>query len=300
MTGAAEVPLVFECKGDRLIGILHRPASPRPRGVVIVVGAPQIRVGSHRQFVLLARHLAAAGFPVLRFDYRGMGDSGGEFLGFLHIEDDIRAAIDTLFSEIPGLREVALWGLCDGASAISFYAAGDPRVGGMVLVNPWVFGGRGMARARVRRYYLRRLASADFWRGLARGEINPVRVATSALGAAYKNSALGAAPKAGARERETAASANQRVSSYAGAPGLPRRVADGMLAFGGRVLVILSGRDMTGQEFEATVLGPRKMARWSRSPGVAVRRLKEANHTYSTGDWRGQVHAWTREWLEQD
>lgn len=289
MTGGAEVPLVFRCQDDPLIGILHRPAEPRPRGVVIVVGAPQVRVGSHRQFVLLARHLAAAGFPVLRFDYRGMGDSGGEFLGFLEIEDDIRAAIDALFAEIPGLREVALWGLCDGASAISFYAAGDPRVGGMVLVNPWVFGGRGMARARLRRYYLSRLGSAEFWRALARGELNPIRV----LGAAIKSRVSGT-------EREAPAAANQRVSSYAGAPGLPRRVADGMLAFGGRVLVILSGQDMTGREFEATVLGSRGMARWSRSPGVAVRRLEEANHTYSTSEWRGQIHAWTREWLERD
>lgn len=289
--GAAEVPLVFPCQGDRLVGILHRPAEPRPRGVVIVVGAPQIRVGSHRQFVLLARHLAEAGFPVLRFDYRGLGDSGGEFLGFLQIEDDIRAAIDTLFSEIPGLRDVVLWGLCDGATAISLYAAADARVGAMVLVNPWVFGGRGMARARVRRYYLTRLASADLWRGLARGEVNPIRLAAGALGAAFKSTS---------REPAAAAPATQRVSSYAGAPGLPRRVADGMLAFGGRVLVILSGRDMTGQEFDATVLGSRKMARWSRSPGVAVRRLETANHTYSTGGWRAQVHAWTREWLERD
>ena len=39
--------------------------------MVIVVGGPQYRAGSHRQFTLLARHIAAAGYPVLRFDARG-------------------------------------------------------------------------------------------------------------------------------------------------------------------------------------------------------------------------------------
>ena len=47
-----------------------------------MVGGPQYRVGSHRQFTLMARAFAAAGYPVLRFDYRGIGDSEGESRGF--------------------------------------------------------------------------------------------------------------------------------------------------------------------------------------------------------------------------
>ena len=53
-----EIPLAFPCQQDSLIGILHRPERPRRTGVVIVVGGPQYRVGSHRQFTLLARYLA--------------------------------------------------------------------------------------------------------------------------------------------------------------------------------------------------------------------------------------------------
>jgi alpha/beta superfamily hydrolase len=45
--------------------------------VLVIVGGPQYRAGSHRQFTLLARSLAEQGFAVLRFDYRGMGDSTG-------------------------------------------------------------------------------------------------------------------------------------------------------------------------------------------------------------------------------
>ncbi len=73
-----ETALRFTCADEYLFGILACPERPSDTGVVIVVGGPQTRVGSHRQFVLLSRALAAAGYPVLRFDVRGMGDSSGE------------------------------------------------------------------------------------------------------------------------------------------------------------------------------------------------------------------------------
>ena len=71
-----EVGLLFNCAGETLVGVLARPPSSQLQGslgVVIIVGGPQYRAGSHRQFVSLARALAAAGHAVLRFDYRGMG-----------------------------------------------------------------------------------------------------------------------------------------------------------------------------------------------------------------------------------
>ncbi|WP_229425323.1 hydrolase 1, exosortase A system-associated [Massilia sp. Se16.2.3] len=104
--------------------------------MLVVVGGPQYRAGSHRQFTLLARDLADAGIPALRFDYRGMGDSEGDLQTFEHVEDDLRAAIDRFFLEVPGMREVVLWGLCDGASAAAMYAPQDARVSGLVLLNP--------------------------------------------------------------------------------------------------------------------------------------------------------------------
>ena len=51
----------------------------------------------------------------MRFDYRGMGDSTGDVRPFDDINDDIAAAIDEFFRQVPGLERVVLWGLCDGA-----------------------------------------------------------------------------------------------------------------------------------------------------------------------------------------
>ena len=89
--------VAFDCDGDACIGVLAVPKLPIATddvGVLVIVGGPQTRVGSHRQFVLLARALAAAGIPAFRFDYRGMGDSAGDTRTFEHIRTDLFAALD--------------------------------------------------------------------------------------------------------------------------------------------------------------------------------------------------------------
>ena len=132
--GMNEQAIGFDCRGERLVAVLHPGADDARRGVVIVVGGPQYRVGSHRQFVMLARHLARAGVPVLRFDYRGMGDSEGSHPGFEHVGPDIEAAIDLLCARAPSVREIILWTLCDAASAAlrppAATAAASARGGG--------------------------------------------------------------------------------------------------------------------------------------------------------------------------
>lgn len=90
-------------------------------GVLIIVGGPQYRVGSHRQFVLLSRRLAGEGYPAMRFDYRGMGDAGGAMRSFEDVRADIGAAIEAFQRAVPSLRRIVLWGLCDAASAALLY-----------------------------------------------------------------------------------------------------------------------------------------------------------------------------------
>ena len=123
-----EYPVCFRCNGETLVGILHPAAAPSETGIVIVVGGPQYRIGSHRHFVELGRELSNNGVPVMRFDVRGMGDSSGTFPGFEAIDDDIAAAIDVFIREEPYIENVVLWGLCDGASASMFYAPRDRRL----------------------------------------------------------------------------------------------------------------------------------------------------------------------------
>ena len=68
-----EQTLQITGNGFAMLGILSLPAAGAPvqhTAVLIVVGGAQYRVGSHRQFVRLARHLAAAGHRPGRADLR--------------------------------------------------------------------------------------------------------------------------------------------------------------------------------------------------------------------------------------
>lgn len=300
MTGEQTVRI--RCGSEELVGILHRPAVPARRGVVLVVGGPQYRVGSHRQFVHLARGLAAEGTAVLRFDYRGMGDSGGTYLGFEHVGDDIAAAVDALVAAVPEVSEVVLWGLCDAASAILFYAAGDRRIGGIVLLNPWVRTVAGEARTYLRHYYLRRLLEPDFWRRVATGRFDPLAAGRSFAGLVVRSIAGGGAaepPPPPASEPSAGAPASRLITA---APPddpnpLPQRMAEGMRRFGGRALLITSGRDLTAQEFLDAAA---KSGLWRRlldDGRVTRRRLDASDHTFSRREWRDQITAWTAEWL---
>jgi exosortase A-associated hydrolase 1 len=281
---SADTPISFRVGADWLYGMLHRPPSPPQRAVLIVVGGPQYRVGSHRQFVLLARALAGAGVAALRFDYRGMGDSEGAPRTFEHVADDIRAAVDFLFATMPTLGDVALWGLCDAASAVAMYAPDDARVNGIVLVNPWVRTEAGLARAYLKHYYWRRLLDPDLWRKLRRGEFQ---------WAASWHSLVGMLVTSRSRN---AGGATMPAPQAPTAP-FTERMRLGLARFPGRILLLLSGDDITGQEFADLVARAPAWRRLMKSRRVTRRELTPANHTFARREWRDQVARWTIDWV---
>jgi exosortase A-associated hydrolase 1 len=274
-----EEAVVFPCGEEELVGVFALPEQSGPRGVLIVVGGPQYRAGSHRQFTLLARYLAQRGIASLRFDYRGMGDSSGASRTFEGAEEDIRAAVDRLVERLPAPREVVIWGLCDAASAALIYAQADPRVSGLILVNPWVRTEVGSARAQLRHYYGARLLQASFWQKLAQGEFNPARAARSFSGSLMRSI--------------------RRSRNHARKP-LPERMEAGLRGFRGRVLLILSGKDLTAQEFNSLVKSSPNWQGLLREPRVTRFEMPGANHTFSRRDWREQVLTWTSAWLIQE
>lgn len=294
-----EVPISFSCGDDRLYGMLHLPEKPAERGMLIVVGGPQYRVGSHRQFVLLARALADAAIPVMRFDYRGMGDSDGEPKTFEQVHSDIRVAIDQFFKRVPGLHELVLWGLCDAASAALFYAHTDPRVAGLVLANPWVRTESGIAKVYLKHYYFLRLVDPALWRKIVRGEFDFLAATKSFL--RMVSASVGLAPSASSQELRGCTSAPDSSGTTAtetNASPLPVRMLSGMNAFKGRLLFILSGDDLTAGEFKDTLSASRAWRISLQATRVARRDLPEANHTFSRREWRDQVARWTQEWIK--
>jgi uncharacterized protein len=298
-TRDTEQAFAFEVEGETLIGILHGPAAAggpnaadgrtcrhddeaasvaAGTGIVVVVGGPQYRVGSHRQFVHLARHLATAGHPVLRFDVRGMGDSSGAQLHFEHLQADIGAAIGQLQQRQPQVQRVVLWGLCDGASAALLYLHGraDPRVQGLCLLNPWVRSEASLARTQVKHYYRQRLMQREFWRKLLSG-----RVARGALRELWCNFRA----------------ARGRLDAGTGSDPFQVRMARAWAHFDGPVLLILSGHDYTAREFMETVAAHPAWRGALDRRGVSLHRAEAADHTFSGPGERKALERVTQAWL---
>ena len=282
-----EQAVSFSCNANWLYGIVSLPQQAARRGVLIVVGGPQYRVGSHRQFALLARDLATKGIPAMRFDYGGMGDSAGTARTFENVSDDVRAAIDQFFITVPDMDEVAIWGLCDGASAAMFYGAHDARVCALVLLNPWIRTTGGHAKATLKHYYRDRLLQPALWKKIAAGRFEFKRAI-----AAFSSLLLAA------REKNKGGGGTEVIAVTAATAPLPERMLSGLSDFHGKVLLILSGRDLTAQEFSEVTKASKPWQRLLASSQVTHKMLPEADHTFSRRVWRDQVSTWTGDWIK--
>ncbi len=279
MSAPRERPVVYRCEGELIVGIVHE--ADGTTGVLMVVGGPQVRFGSHRLYVQQARRMAAFGVAVFRFDCRGMGDSSGRFPGFEHLASDIREALAAFREACPALRRIVLWGLCDGASAVLLYLHEhqDAGIVGLCLLNPWVRTPAIKARTQVRHYYVDRLRQAEFWKKLLRGEIGRGAFA----------------------EGWGALHAARAKSPYpTGASAFPTRMAEAWSCFDGPVLLVLSELDYTAREFiESTRSDPAWRAAVDQ-PRVTRLDIAGADHTFSTAEAATALLEGTTRWLAHE
>lgn len=136
-------------------------------------GGNEVRTGAHRGMAIMAADLAGAGFPVFRYDRRGIGDSTGTNVGFLSSEADITAAVAAFRTVAPRMSRIVGFGNCDAASALALFGrgAGIDRV---LLANPWTIEDRDDLPpvAAIRAHYADRMLSPAAWLRLVRGGID--------------------------------------------------------------------------------------------------------------------------------
>lgn len=262
-----ELAITMQSGPNQLLGIVHKPENAKKTAVLVIVGGPQYRVGSHRQFVQLSRSLAKKNIISMRFDYTGMGDSHGEKKSFENISDDIRVACDRLCEE-EAVDNIVLWGLCDAASAAMIYAPTDPRVVGLIILNPWLRSDAAMGKSMLKHYYLQRLLSKDFWKKLLSGKVNVASSVSDAKGFV----------------ENTMAEEDNSTESY------QSRMREGISLYKGKVCMILSGVDLTAKEFEQQTLG-NKAWKPLNSRLTQIHRLKEADHTFSSTEFKRRVES---------
>lgn len=237
--------LSFACESETLVGTLDEASGTS--GLLIVSGGNEIRSGAFAGQARLAADIAALGFPVFRFDRRGVGDSSGANVGFRGSRADILAALATFRGLCPQVDRVVAFGNCDAASALMLLH-GD-MCDALVLSNPWTFDGDDPAAAQpppaaIRARYASRLRDPWQWLRLLRGEVN-----FSALFRGLKASFSGQSP----------------VGT------LFAEMADGLDSATKPYLILIAENDRTGQEFAA---------RWDGTNGE-IRRCAGASHAYA-------------------
>jgi exosortase A-associated hydrolase 1 len=249
--------LSFACEGAALAATLDD--APGTTGLLIVSGGNEIRSGAHRGMAILARRIAEAGYPVFRFDRRGIGDSEGENGGFESSAPDIAAAIATFRTAAPQVARIVAFGNCDAASALLLHQ--PLPLDALILANPWSYedaDGDEEAEpalppaAAIRTRYLSRLKDPKSLLRLVKGEVDLRKLARGL-------SALGR------RKPETAPDS------------LAARLDKAMAELPCPATILLATGDRTAQAFAENC-----------KPGaLAVERLDSASHSFAgaDGDW---------------
>lgn len=280
MIGYREQGLVFSAGDSRLLGVATLPETPAKTAVLFLVGGPQYRSGSHRQFTLLARYLAEQGVASLRFDYPGMGDSEGARVTFTDCKKEVEAAAGQLLSVSPAIEGVVLWGLCDAASTAMMVAYQLPAVRGAILVNPWVHHGEYSPGFRLSHYYGPLLSDRGYWKRLLSGQVN---IAPAFVDAAKAFAGLW-------RRGHKVSLANRQQDFVS-------EMLSGSEQFSNKMLFILSEKDLTAREFlEVTQRSERWLAILRRE-STQLHSVKGADHTFSRALWRQEVATVATDWL---
>ena len=234
--------LAFTCAGSELVGTLDEAQGAT--GLLLVTGGNEVRSGAWAGQAQFAARIAAAGYPTLRFDRRGCGDSEGVNEGFRFSAPDLVAALSAFRAECPQLTRVVGMGNCDAASALML--AGGAGCDALLLSNPWTFESEGAEEAppeAVRSHYRNRLKDLGAIKRLLTGKV--------ALGPLLRSLVSAAKP----------------------APppsSLAQEMAAGIASFEGDIRFLVADRDRTGQAF---------LAVWSKDT-ARVARCPDATHSF--------------------
>jgi alpha-beta hydrolase superfamily lysophospholipase len=140
MSAPLALPMYFGPSQRPLFGWLHGADASNARNIGVVLCTPTgyEAICTHRSYRHFAESAAERGFPALRFDYDGTGDSAGRLLDGDRVGEWLRsigAAIETLKSAT-GVERVCLFGVRVGASLAAVAAQGRTDVHAMIAFAP--------------------------------------------------------------------------------------------------------------------------------------------------------------------
>ncbi len=222
----SRLALDFGCGSLKCAGSLD--TAPGTTGLLIVSGGNEIRSGAFSGQSRLAIEVAKAGFPVFRFDRRGIGDSEGENRGFRSSAGDIKAACHAFRAIAPQVERVFGFGNCDAASALMLMSG--EGFDGLILSNPWTIDDKGAdtpdstpPASAIRARYAEKLKNPAEIVRLLRGGVDLKKLARGLV---------------------------KSAATSPSASDLAKEISEGLAKFNGAVDFLLAGADRTAQVFE--------------------------------------------------
>jgi hypothetical protein len=133
------VHITFPVGDISLEGVWHFPDGSGPFPAVIVCHPHSLYGGSMSSNVIfyICQALAQQSIAALRFNFRGVGKSGGVFGGGVAEQDDVKAALTFVLST-PNIdqKRIGLTGYSFGAGVALPVAIQDKRISMLALVSP--------------------------------------------------------------------------------------------------------------------------------------------------------------------
>lgn len=122
----------------KIFGVVHKPiGEEKAPAVLFCHGLAGHRIGTHRMYVSLSENLSRVGIVSLRFDFRGQGDSEGNFAE-MTLEGEVSDALEALnyLKSLPFVdsKRIGIFGRSFGG-AISILAA--HRLGDVKSIALW-------------------------------------------------------------------------------------------------------------------------------------------------------------------
>jgi len=121
----------FLSKGEKIAGMLHVPEKKPAPAIIFCHGFTGHRIETHRLFIYAAREFCRKGFAVLRFDFRGSGESEGLFdsMTVSREVEDLENVLDWIHDRTDILKEqIGVVGLSLGGVVTLLTAAKDERI----------------------------------------------------------------------------------------------------------------------------------------------------------------------------
>ena len=285
MSGSSigDQPVYIDSSGTELFGFFTRAEAPGRTTVLALTGGGWVpSTHRNRMWVRLSRSIRSGGLNTMRFDYRGVGESGGELRSFELESPDAGDVFDACsWLSNRGFHDVILFGSCFGGRSALGAAHAIPHLKALILsatpLEDYSSGARPMS------FYVRKALTLTTLRRILSRFPRYVRIARAKLG-----SSLTRAVRRSARERP-----ENTVSSYY------MRAFTEILVRGIPILLIFGEEDDQYAEYLTGLNGPFGEMIAAAGEQVTLRLAKGRLHGETSTNAQDSILSEATTWLRE-